>query len=473
MNWRGEDTASRGRCAAVLAAALVASTWWLVPAGVRAQERPGEMYRLSLEEALARAQDASEPVAVAAAGVRRARGGELRALSDWLPNLSATASYDRALASEFEGVFGGGATSPDTTSAPGDSAGGGLDFGELPFGRETTWRFGLSLTQNLYAGGRIRAQNRIADASSRTAVLVLSSERAQALLTAAEAYYDAALAARLAEIADSTLALTETTVAHATLAAQVGAQPEFELLRARVARDNQLSTVVQRRSDRELAFLRLKQLLDIPADAALELTTDLDGELTPVERVTAELVDLPTDTAAPTRVPVRQAAEVVRMRAASLDIAEAQRLPSISAYSQYGRVAYPDGTFPRWGEFRTNWSVGVQLQLPVFLGGRILGDEAVAEADLAEAEALLRRTQELTQLDTRAAYERLDAARAAWQASSGTAQQAARAYEIAELRYREGISAQIELTDARVQLAQAGANRARAARDVQVARIRV
>ena len=37
---------------------------------------------------------------------------------------------------------------------------------------------------------------------------------------------------------------------------------------------------------------------------------------------------------------------------------------------------------------------------------------------------------------------------AAWEATAGTVQQAVRAYEIAELRYREGVSTQLELADA-------------------------
>jgi hypothetical protein len=65
------------------------------------------------------------------------------------------------------------------------------------------------------------------------------------------------------------------------------------------------------------------------------------------------------------------------------------------------------------------------------------------------------------------------AAEAAWQASAGTVEQAAKAYSIAEIRFREGISTQIELNDARILLQQAQANRAIAARDVQVARARV
>jgi len=52
-------------------------------------------------------------------------------------------------------------------------------------------------------------------------------------------------------------------------------------------------------------------------------------------------------------------------------------------------------------------------------------------------------------------------------------QQANRAYEIADVRFRAGVSTQLELSDSRLLLQQAEANRALAARDLQVARARV
>jgi outer membrane protein TolC len=136
-------------------------------------------------------------------------------------------------------------------------------------------------------------------------------------------------------------------------------------------------------------------------------------------------------------------------------------------------VAYPDGTVPGWSDFRSNWNVGASLSVPLFTGGRIRGDVLVARAGLDEAEARLRQTRELAALDTRTQLQRLETARAQWEASAGTVEQARRAYQIAEVRYDEGISTQVELADARILLQQAEANRASAARDYLVARARV
>lgn len=489
------DRGRRGRAAAGGALFALALAAGAAPGA--AQQTGGEAARrLSLDEALRIAEEQSEQVLIARAGVTRARGQLLQARSRYFPQVSASASYARTLASEFESFSGG--TGTDTTSAPPpencgrftpdptlplaervdslergveclqDDGFGGIDFGNLPFGRENVWRYGLTLQQNLFAGGRIRAANRIADAGRDLAGIELESTRAQLALDVTQAYYDAALSDRLVGIAEATLEQSERTLRQARLGVEAGTLPEFELLRARVQRDNQRPVVIDRRATRDLAYLRLKQLLDVPAEQPLALTTELDE----TEFGEAELAEL-AELVAEERAPVRQAEEAVEIQENQVRIARGQRLPSLVLSSDWGRVGYPSGVAPSLDDFNTNWTVTAALSLPVFTGGRIRGEVLVAEADLLESRARLQQVRELARLDAQDALERLRAALASWEASEGTVEQAQRAYRIAEVRYDEGISTQVELADARLLLQQAEANRALAARDLRVARARV
>jgi outer membrane protein TolC len=229
--------------------------------------------------------------------------------------------------------------------------------------------------------------------------------------------------------------------------------------------------VIQQRSARDLAYLNLKQLLKLPLDEQLELTTSLEDTTTPPGSRLAELLAIMPDTSAAERSPVRQARENVLAQRSAVAVARAERLPTISRSSAYGRVAFPVG-FPSWNNFLTNWTVTASVQLPIFLGGAIRGDKLIAEANEREAEARLRQTRQLAAVDTRNTIAQLRAAEAQYAASAGTEEQAARAYDIAQLRYREGISTQTELSASRIQLQQARANRAQATRDLQVARLR-
>jgi outer membrane protein TolC len=145
----------------------------------------------------------------------------------------------------------------------------------------------------------------------------------------------------------------------------------------------------------------------------------------------------------------------------------------VALTSQYAQLAYPEKVSPFGARFVDDWVVSLGLQLPFFTGGRIAGEVDVARANLSEAELRLQQTHKLAEVDARNTATQLEAADAAWQASSGTIEQAAQAYQIAELRYREGLSTQTELLDSRIQLQQAQASRARAARDLQVAKVRM
>jgi len=163
----------------------------------------------------------------------------------------------------------------------------------------------------------------------------------------------------------------------------------------------------------------------------------------------------------------------VRAQEAFVRVARGQRFPAIQITSGYQRLFYPNTVFPTLSDFRENWTVGASLSVPIFTGGRIRGDEMVAQANLAEARVRLQQTREFAALDARVALNTLEQAEATLRASQGTTGQAVRAYSIDQIRYREGISTQTDLTQSRLLLEQSLANRALAARDVAVARVRL
>jgi outer membrane protein len=467
----------------------------LTPQTTVAQTRP-----LTLEEAVRTAESQSEAIRIARAGVQRAEGQQYQARSQRFPQLNGSASYTRTLASQFSSA-GGSAPAVDTTKPKpppspcdqyllGPTATtaerlAGLEdasrcalgsnpfssFGSLGFGAKNQYNLGLSLSQNLFAGGRIKAQNAVANAGRRSAEIELAAQRAQLRLDVTQDYFDAALADRLVALAESSAVQTENVLKQTQLARTVGNVSEFELLRAQVSAANQRPIVIQRQSDREVAYLRLKQLLNIPLDSPVQLTTAVDD----VAAINSalEAAGLGGDTSATERATVREQAAAIDAQRGLLKISRAQRFPTLALTSQYGKVAFPLTNFPQSGDFRTNWTIGVASQIPLFTGGRIKGEQLVAEANVREAQARYDQLREFAALDSRVTLSNLSQARSAWLASLGTAEQARRAYSIAEVRYKEGISTQLELNDARILLEQAVTNRALAARNLQVARVKL
>ena len=457
----------------------------LVPGAIGAQE----VRRLSLEEAVEIAAATSESVAVARAGSDRAEANVDRTESQRKPQLDGSASYQRALASQFEGVGGDtqaepvppqclGPWMPDPSlpleervrlleerlGCPADSPFGGVDFSQLGFGAPNTWNLGLAFNWPFYTGGRVRAQTRAASALLEIAETNVGSVDAQTRLDVTAAYFDAQLATALVEISEASLANSEETLRITSLRAAEGAQAEFDVLQARVTRDNQRPLLIRRRANRDLAFERLRALLDFPPGQPLELTT-------PVTAGAAR--DVRTDVEPAERAVVEQASARVEAARQQLVAARAQRKPTIAAQSNFGLVQFSDSVIPDLGAFRRNWTVGAALQIPILTGGRIGAEVDAARADVAEAEAQLEQTIEAARLDTESALAELRAARASYEATEGTVEQATRGVELARLRYQEGVSIPLEVENARLLLEQARVNRAQAARDLVVAQTRV
>jgi outer membrane protein len=497
----GVDAAARkgrtnGRRRALLAGAVLLLAGAAAP--LRAQQGAATLQQagapvtaLSLDDALRLGSRVSHTVKSAEAGVLRARGGQYQARAQYLPQVNGSLAYQRLIQSQFAAIAG---TAPaDTTSksgSGGNSSGGtpsSLQSIEKIFAAPNTMILGVTLSQNLFTAGRVTSAVQGAAAARTSADIGLDAARAQVALDVAQAYFNAVASDKLVEIADSTLVQAERTLQQTTVSRQVGSAAEFDLLRARVARDNQRPVVIQAKSNREIAFLRLRQLLGIPLTQPLTLTTSIrdEGIADSVSRplqlnqpITMPGGDrgLVPDTSISHRSSVRQAEANITAQQYALRAAKWERLPSAQVSSTYQRYGYPvDAGLVHnlFGSYYPNWTVSLGLSLPIFLGGKLTGDRMVAEANLAEARQSLDQVKELAALDARTALAQLEEADASYAASVGTDTQAARAYAIAEVRFQEGISTQVELQQSRTQYEQARLNRVLAARDLEVARLRV
>jgi len=498
---RGMVHSAEARVARIGAALLLTLLALALCAGNAAaqQARSGGTVTLSLDDALRIAQTQSQAIDIAKAGVNRATGQRLQARSQAFPQLNASAGYGRTLQSQFSGFTA--TVAPDTApkpiasqtlctpfvpatataaerqaalaqaaTCPASSGGGGFDLSKTSFGAKNQYQASLNFSQTVYSGGRIQAQTAAADAQVRSAEIDVSAQRAQTSLDVTSAYYDAVLADQLSSIADSALSQTEVVLQQTRVARQVGNASEYDLLRAQVTRDNQLPQRIQARANQQNAYLRLKQLLNLPLDDSLRLTTRIEENGPALPGIASEAKP---DTAARDRAPVRQLDEAIRAQEQQIKIAKSQRIPSLAIVSNYQRLYFPINTFPTLNAGVNNWTVGLSTSFPILDGGRIKGDVAVAEAGLAQARAQREQARQFAALDSRVALTALQEAEASWEASRGTAEQAQRTYAIDEVRFREGISTQTDLSQSRLLLEQARANRAMAARNLAVARVRL
>jgi outer membrane protein len=478
---------------AVLALLLATSA----PALLRAQQAPTRAMRpLSLDDAFRLAEPSSDDVRIAQNAVTRAKGQYYVARASVLPQVNATANYQHQIQNQFSAITKRFAQPPNP-NAPPDTGAQAFNPISVLFSSPNTITLGLTASQPLYLDGRFALASRVAKANEDVAKFGLRTARAQLRYDIASAYFDAVIAEKLVQIADSTLVQTDRTLRQTTLQRQVGTVAEYDLLRSRVARDAQRPLLIQAQQNRDIASLRLKQLLNIPLTEQIDLATPiqdadmdrvlatsrLDSDARPsagngLAGAAADAIPTlnPRDTAPDSRTAVQQAAALLDVQRGALKNASLQRLPSLTLSTNYQRFAYPANStiIPRTlADFYPQWQVSLGLSVPVWTSGRIKGDEMVARANVADAESRLNQGRRAASLDVQLALKSLEQAQANWLASIGTEEQADKALRIAEVRYTNGISTQLELSDIRNLLIQSQANRLSAAKALQLARLRI
>ncbi len=423
---------------ALTAASMVAS----MPA--RAETADTAPLRLTLPEAVDRGLARSEEIRLAREQVVRSETEITQVRSGALPQVTGSIRYDRTLRSIFD----------IETEVPNDIP--GVDpFEDLPFGRPNTWVLGVQVNQALYTGGRVSSGLDIAERVQRVSGYGLRETEAEIARDVRQAYLQALFTQSLVGIAEQSLEVATEQLELVESFEARGTASEFDVLQARVERDNIEPQLVQAQNAQRLAELELKRLLNISPERPLEL--DFGRAVTEVRVRDEEVL-----AAALRRPAVRAAREQVHIREEAIDLARAGRRPTVSAFANFSWQAFPDGLFPTGvpggSAWREDWIVGVQASIPIFEGFRVTAEIDEAESEYRTAVYEERQLRKAITMQAEAALSELEGARAQIAARRATVQEAERALELAELRYENGLARLIELSNARLLLQQARVN---------------
>ena len=354
-----------------------------------------------------------------------------------------------------------------------------LGFDNLPFGQRNIYQFQLSFSQaRLHGRPNRRARASREPSSRRAAGIGTTAAEAQLSLDVTRAFYDAALSDRLV---DHRRVRLQPGAARPTIRRGSRSKPAASRSSSCCARRSRATT--SGRPSSAAAPTARSPTSGCASCSSCRRTrrsrsTSISTASISRRRRRSPRRSTAARGAGPSidRVSVQQAEALVGVREAGVTVARAERLPSVALTSSLAPVGYPSsGALPG------------RRRLPHELVARRVGAGA-ASSPAAGSSAMEASAQRRSRRGAGAARSRRASWRARrgdrapgsrrrpkplWEASAGTVQQAERAYQIAELRNREGLSTQLELSDSRLSLQVAQANRAQAARDVQVARARV
>lgn len=448
---------------------------------------PRDTVALSLQQAVDRAASESQEVRLARSQVALAETQVSTARAGAFPQLSARLGYTRTFASAFSG--GGGFTLPDSLKfepdsmaslaervsylerrAPSAGLGGlGALFGNLPFGQPNSYTATLNGSQVLFSGGKVGAALRIADSYLQAAQFELNEQTAEIELQVRSAYYRARLAQELAGISREAVDQATRFLATERIRLDAGTGSELDVLRAEVSLANLQPPLIDAVNAAAVATLDLKRLVDIPLEQPVQLTTSLD-----VGTIALTVDSLATTSALLSRrASVASLERQVAIREQQVRIARGNYLPSVDLNFAYGKQLFPSQIFSFNEQWRTDFTAGFSVSVPIFNGGRTRAEVAAAQVQLDQERLRLTQLRENVQLDYERARGERERTRASIAARQRTVQQAQRVYDLTVLRYEQGLASQLEVSEARLSLLQARTNLAQAGADFQIANARV
>ena len=433
---------------------------------------------LSLPEVVRQVLDRSREIRQARYALDEAEEQVSQAWSGVYPTVDFSANYVRNLSpavSFIPAIFF------DDTASPGE-------FAPVQFSADNIWSSSVDVDQAVFdarsfigvgAAGRYRA---LQDEVLRARIgSVVTRVRLR--------YYELLLAQEQQRLTDDSLRRVRESLAQAKALYRAGLVPEYDVLRLEVEFANLEPNL--RRAVNAVAQARRQLAVELDLDEAetlsvagslaeMDLTdpsaNSLDnrtilefGGVDPTADVN-ELVGM----ALASRSDLRQLELTEGLRRTELRLEQVEYFPTVNVFGSYTINAQQNGRPDFFGSIRAyGRTIGVRVSLPVFNGFQ-------RESRIDQKRAVLRSAQSQTRLasdqaaaDVRTLAEQVEEALLRSRGQELAVRWARRGFEIVNAQHREGLSSQLEVTDAEVALRQSEFNYAQAVFDYLTARARL
>ena len=412
--------------------------------------------KLSLDEAIDLALSENPTVKVADLEIERYDYVRKETLGNLYPSLSVSGTYTRAIVkTEISKGLSFGAD--NTIAASADIA--------LPLIVPSVWR-----TARL---NQIEMQNAVESARASRIDLVNSVKKG---------YYNILLAQQSLAVLKASEANVQQTVDDTRLQYEHGLASEYDLITAEVQLSNLQPSIIQTTNSIDVAKRLLKMYMSLPDNVDIELEGSLDDFR---DAVLSGNDGLSTDISQNSAL--RQLDIQSDMLEQQLKVAQTSRMPTLSAFGSVsisgndmerlnfgamtggsdGSTSTPGTTESVKNSFYWQHpiSAGIQLSIPIFSGFRNTNKLKQLRNSMAQLDLQRIYLQQSTEVEVRSSINDLLTARETMFANEKTVQQAQKAYDISNTRYKAGAGTILELNTSELALTQARLNYSQAIYD--------
>jgi outer membrane protein len=406
--------------------------------------------RLSLDDALSRAIDASHRLAEARAREDAAQAGvDLRESAE-RPTITATAGYTRT-----------NHVLPFVVPGP-----GGISLVVYP-DVPNNYQSRLELKWPIYTGGRTDALERAARAEAEAAGAEVETAQADLRLEVARAYWAVVTARASLDVLEQGVARSQAHLTDVNQRFKAGLVPPNEVSSATAQEVRARMLAIEARTQRDVAIADLARLIGVLPGQPIEPTADL-ARATSVANQALDVAPL-IESARAARQERRTLEQRMVAANAQRDAAAAGRLPTIQLTGGFDYARPNPKIFPRVDLAQESWDAGVGVSWSLWDGGRTVAEIAQAAASSRAAAERLAEFDSRLGVEVRQRALELESAIAAVTTANSGVAAAADARRVVGERYEAGVIAQIEVLDAEYALLQAQLDLTRAQAAVRLA----
>jgi outer membrane protein TolC len=421
-----------------------------MPVIAAAQDRGAQPLALTLDDAIARALDASNRMAET-----QARGSAAAAVADQrraatMPQVTALAGFTRTNHVDEFGLVG-----PDQRFH--------VIYPDIP----DNYRARLDLQWPIYTSGRLAALETAARRDQMAAAGDVDTTAADVRLDVTRAFWALVVARETQRVVDESLARMDAHVRDVRNQLDAGLVPPNDVLSAQAQDARQRMLSIQARTTREVAEADLARLVGLDPGAGI---TPLAALEPPEVQASADALVADARDHRPER---RALEERLAAAEARVQAAQSGRRPTVALAGGVDYARPNPRIFPRVGEWRESWDAGVNVSWPLFDGGRTRAESAEAEASVRAARARLDEFDSTLALEIRQRLSELDSNRAALDAADAAVQVATEARRVVGDRFAAGVATSTDVVDAQVAILQAELDRTQAIASARLSEARL
>ncbi len=313
----------------------------------------------------------------------------------------------------------------------------------------TSWNNGITITESLYSGGANTSRLGIAHLAHSNQILAYQATIDTVLLNVRLAYYLLLLDESNLDVHRQAIELLDKQLKNEQNRFDAGLSSKSNLLRAQVTRANELPSLLNAENAIQTDYVSLSQVLNIPYKPDQdEAPFGVTGSLG-FEPHAYELKDVLSKALA-TRPELKAAQNAIEIEQKQLVVDRANILPHLNAYGQYSISSAGDIDHPN--NANDGYLVGVAASWNIFDGLATIGKMKSTRARMEGAIAARDQARLQIESEIRGALNGIETASRTVESQARNVLVARENYVLANAQYDAGLSTQLDILQARLDL---------------------